>query len=130
MDPGPLDGAASYNSFLSQQPTPIPLADVASYCAFAIGDYDGDGTPDLFVLAAKTASGKMEVNILDSDGGYQDWLLQHAPTPIPSILIAQAGYEMSWIVSDADGDPDIFALFPAAKSGALMLNVLSGAQVS
>jgi hypothetical protein len=99
--------SAPYGSFLLQTPIGITAADASNF-AWAVGDYNRDGKPDLFaVKVKKTASGMAEVHILDGASYYQGFSL-HASIPItgtdaPNFAWAVGGY-------NRDGMPDLFAI--------------------
>src|SRR6185503_1060790 len=76
-----LDGASSYQSFLLHAGTPITAADAANF-RWAVGDFNGDGVPDLFgIKTTNTGTGRVEVHVLDGATGYQSFLL-HAGSGI------------------------------------------------
>ena len=63
-----LDGDNRYQNFLLQTGTPITAADGAANFRWGAGDYDEDGTPDLFGIKVKrTGTGKVEVHVLSGD---------------------------------------------------------------
>jgi hypothetical protein len=108
--------------------TPITQADAANY-AFAVGDYNGDGPPDLYcVKRSGTASGLLEIRILSGASGYQSFLLE---TVLPNTLFApNEGVKFDFAVGDydRDGRPDLYCLKHAdAETRLLEVHILSGA---
>jgi hypothetical protein len=76
-----LDGASNYQGFVLRMPTPITQADAANFL-FALGDFNGDGIPDLYcVKRSNTGTGKLEVHVLNGATNYQTFLVQTG-TPI------------------------------------------------
>ncbi len=61
-----LSGANKYQSFLLQTGTSITQSDAAVNFAFAAGNYNRDGIPDLYCLKrTNTGTGTLEVHVLD-----------------------------------------------------------------
>ena len=72
-----LNGADNYQSFLLQTGTPIAQSGVATNFAFAVGDYNRDGIPDLYCLKhSNTDTDSLEVYILNGADNYQSFPLQ------------------------------------------------------
>jgi hypothetical protein len=72
-----LDGSSNYQNFLLQTGTPIGEADAAANFVFAVGDYNGDGVPDLFCLKrTSTGTGTLEVHVLDGSSSFQSFTFQ------------------------------------------------------
>jgi kumamolisin len=124
-----LNGADGYRSYLAHLPTAIAQQDaLLSYCAFALGDYNGDGHVDLYCLRVFSFFEHMEVHILSGASGYQSYLLK-ALTPIPTIE-ARKQYT-AFLLSDYNGDGrlDLWALKSGATaSGMLEVDVLDGSK--
>jgi FG-GAP-like repeat len=121
-----LNGADNYQSYLAHIPTAITQQEaLLSYCAFALGDYNGDGHVDLYCLRSRSWFGYMEVHILSGASNYQDYLLQ-ALTPIAAE--ASKNYA-AFLLGDYNGNgrPDLWALTSqATASGMLEVDILDG----
>ncbi len=70
-----LSAESGYQSFLLQTGTPQHETD--DKFAFAVADFAGTGSADLFVIKKnQTGSGSTEVSVLSAESGYQNFLLQ------------------------------------------------------
>jgi hypothetical protein len=122
-----LNGATNYQSFLLQIGTPIASADAAANFSFAVGDFNGDGIPDVFALKkTNTGTGRLEVHVLNGATNYQSFLLQIG-TPITS---ADAAANFSFAVGDfnRDGRADVYGFKTTnTGTGRLEVHVLNGA---
>ncbi len=119
-----MDGASGYQKSLAHIVTPLAEAPAGTY-QFLFGPYNGDGKPDLYVIAkANTGSGNTEVHVLSATSGYQTWLL-HTAIPLP-----QTGSNFEFRLGDYDGDgkSDLFVIIKSGTgSGDTEVHVLSGA---
>jgi len=69
-----LSGKSNFQTFLLQTGTILHETDENS--KFCLGDYNGDGNPDLFYIAKNnTGSKSTEIHILSGQSNYQSWLL-------------------------------------------------------
>jgi len=135
-DVGPLGRATclsewwleNWQAFLLQAGTPIGAEDAARNFTFAVGDYDGDGTPDVYCFKrTNTGSGTLEVHVLNGADDYQSFLVQTS-TPIG----AQDAANFIFAVGDYDGDgtPDVYCFKRTnTGSGTLEVHVLNGALI-
>ncbi len=118
-----LNGANNYQSFLMQTGSPILEQDALEhFVAYMLGDYNGDGRPDLFCLKAReTGTGRLELHILSGADNYQSFLLQTG-TPILAQDAAEhyVGYALGQV--NGDGRPDPFCL-KARETGTTRLEV-------
>jgi kumamolisin len=124
-----LGGADNYQSFLLHTGTPILEQDALEhFVAYMLGDYNGDGRPDLFCLKAReTGTGRLEVHVLSGADNYQRFLLQIG-TPIVEQDAAEhyVGYALGQV--NEDGRPDLFCLKASdTGTGRLEVHVLSAA---
>ena len=70
-----LSGASNFQSFLLQ--TGTALHETENNCKFCVGDFNGDGKPDLFYISKNnTGSHTTEVHILKGSNNYQSFLFQ------------------------------------------------------
>jgi peptidyl-Asp metalloendopeptidase len=115
-----LDGAANYSRFLSHAGTPVPHAPVAEW-AFATGDHDRDGVPDLYAIKRAGTSGQTEVHVLDGSTGFTQWST-HAVTPVPA-----SDESWDWTVDDYDGDgwDEVYGIKRDGASGSTEVHVLA-----
>jgi kumamolisin len=124
-----LSGADNYQTYLAHIPTAISQQEaILDYCAFALGDYNGDGHVDLYCLRIHSFLPGMEVHILSGASGYQSYLLK-ALTPIAA---DKAGKDYAaFLLADYNGDGrlDLWALqSKATASGMLEVDILDGRQ--
>lgn len=81
-----LDGANHFLSKLSQDVTPLPPLAADDKTSVLVGDADGDGHPDVFVIArGATASGMTEVTILSGADKFQT-VLRRGPTALGTTM--------------------------------------------
>jgi hypothetical protein len=102
------------------------LGDTARF-EFALGDYNGDGSSDLFAVKKfQTGTGKVEVHVLSAASNYQSWLL-NVGTALDQ-LSDPAMFEFAVGNYNNDGVPDLFAI-KKFQTGTrkLEVHVLSGA---
>jgi tellurite resistance-related uncharacterized protein len=122
-----LDGATNYQTFLLHIATPIGAADAATNMTFALGDFNGDGIPDLFAFKhSNTGTGMLEVHVLNGATNYQTFLL-NTGTPIGE---ADAAANFTFAVGDfnRDGIPDVFGFkHSGTGTGSMEVHVLNGA---
>jgi hypothetical protein len=111
---------SDYTSIAAQGMTPLGLS---SNYAFAVGNWDGDGKPDLFAFNRQGATAT-EVTILSGASGFQTTLLQ-AVTGLPK---TDQNWQFALGDWDRDGQPDLFAVqTTGAASGQVEIHILSGA---
>jgi hypothetical protein len=116
-----LDGATGYRSLLLTATTPLPALTGAG-SAFALGDHDRDGIPDLYaVRRTGTASHHTEVDVIDGSSGYRT-RTAHIATPLPWT-------DTTWdfAVDDWDGDgwTELWAIKRNGGSGRTEVHVLA-----
>ncbi len=123
-----LDGSSNYQARLSDVGTPISQADAPNF-VFAVGDFNRDGTPDLYAIKVRnTGSGTVEIHVLDGASNYQSFLL-HTAT---SITEADAP-NLTFSVGDfnRDGVPDVYAIkVRNTGTGNLEVHILNGVLLS
>ena len=120
-----LNGADNYQSYLLATATLLGYTDGPAW-AFSIGDYNGDGKPDLYAIA-KTggSSGKTDLYVLNGADNYQSYLLATA-----TLLGYTDGPAWAFSIDDYNGDgkPDLYAIAKTGgSSGKTDLYVLNGA---
>lgn len=104
-----LDGSSNYSTFLGHYSTSLPSVPGGLAWTFDVGDYNNDGTPDLYAFKKVGGdSGKTELHIYSGADGFQT-ALAHIALPM-----APTGGDDAWEfhVADIDGDgvPDIVAV--------------------
>lgn len=106
-----LDGGNSFESFLYEHGTAISQTDGATkYSAWVVADYQHNDWYDLFgIKVRQTATGKVEVAILNGHNALESFLLQAA---IPIAADDGANNFAGWAAADynRDGIPDLFAI--------------------
>lgn len=110
-----LSAASGYQSFLLHVATAQPQLPVGASVDVALGSYNRDGQQDLYVIPwANTGSAKVEVHVLTAASTYQAFAV-HVATALPTSSIA-AG-EWQFLVGDAPGQGDLFAVHAAGSTG-------------
>lgn len=76
-----LSRASGYQGFLVHMATPLGTTSDNRF-AFALGDHDADGVPDVYAVAMNgTASGRTEVHVLSGATNFSQWI-EHAVTAL------------------------------------------------
>jgi hypothetical protein len=74
-----LTRVSGYQSFSIHTATPLAYTS-DSQLAFALGDHDNDGIPDIYGIAMNnTGTGQTEVHVLSGASSYNNWI-EHTPT--------------------------------------------------
>lgn len=119
-----LNGANNFQSFLAHIGTALHATGNGYEWAFELGDYNRDGSLDVFVIAKSGGSGTTELHILDGATRFQSFLLHRAtalhPTP------ADNSWEFKLGDYNLDGSLDVYAISKQGGSGTTELHVLSG----
>ena len=120
-----LNGADNYQSYLLATATLLGYTDGPAW-VFNIGDYNGDGKPDLYAIA-KTGggSGKTDLYVLNGADNYQSYLLATA-----TLLGYTDGPTWAFSIGDYNGDgkPDLYAIAKTGGgSGKTDVYILNGA---
>ena len=117
--------ASNYKTLILTASTGLGPTGSNGAWAFGMGDYNGDGTLDLYAIKKPGASGRTEVYVLNGVGGYTSVLLQKATA------LAATGIDQRWIfrVGDynRDGKLDLYAIDRKGASGKTEIHVLNGA---
>ncbi|KAF2868379.1 heterokaryon incompatibility protein-domain-containing protein, partial [Massariosphaeria phaeospora] len=72
-----VSGASHYSNFSLQIATPLKYQSLAAQYDFALSDWNGDGTSDLFMIKKNnTGTNSTEVHILSGASDFQDTMLQ------------------------------------------------------
>jgi hypothetical protein len=85
-----LNGANKFQSYVFQKATALAKTGTKNDWDFALGDYNEDGTVDLYVIKKAGSSGKTEVHVLNGAGYFQTYLLHRA------IPLAATGTNGGW----------------------------------
>lgn len=119
-----LSGASNYQTPLLQRATQVSGLAIGNEWALDVGDFNGDGTPDLFLIGKNGGGGRTEAHILDGATQYQSYLRNIATA------LGSTGTDNRWDFKigdyDRDGIPDIYALDKGSTSGRTDVHVLSG----
>lgn len=121
-----LDGASGFKAFSLHTATPLSASGSDETYVFALGDWDRDGAPDLFIFQrAGTGTASTEVHVLSGASNFQTWLLHTGTALSPT----GGGSNWKFLVGDynRDGRPDVYALSKNGGSGSTEVHVLSGA---
>ncbi len=120
-----LDGATNFQTFLLHAPTALHETGTDGAWSFTVGDFDGDGHPDLFAIyrLAHGTDVNTDVHVLNGANNFQSFLL-HARSPLEAVGDTD-GWEFRAADYDADGRADLFCLKKhGTASGNTELHVL------
>jgi hypothetical protein len=117
-----LSGKSNFSDFILQTGTALPETD--DTFAFAMGDWNGDGTPDLFaVKKSGTGSNTTEIHILGGKSNFGSYLLQTG-TALPE---TDSTFDFAVTDWNGDGKPDVVAVKKSrTASNSTEVHVLSG----
>lgn len=123
-----LNGATSFQTFLLHAASALGVTSGGDRWMFKVGNYDGDGIPDLFAIDRTGASGRTDVHVLTGASSYTQFAAN-----IRTALGA-TGTDSSWDFAmgdlDRDGRSDLFAIAKLGQgSGRTEVHVLSGASI-
>ncbi len=120
-----LNGANGFQNFLLQTATVLHSTGTNAAWQFDLGDYNRDGTLDLYAINRLGGSGKTEVHVMNGAGNFQTFIGQHAS------VLGQTGSDGSWIFKvgdyNNDGAPDVYGIFRMGGSNTTEVHVLNGA---
>ena|GEM_PF-2054952 len=113
-----LDGANNYQSFLLHVGTILNQTD--ENWTFRVGDYDLDGTLDLYAIAKKGAYNTTEIHVISGAGNFQNFLL-HVGT-----ALHQTDEDWDFDLADYDGDGrlDLYGIAKKGGSNSTEIHVL------
>lgn len=118
-----LNGADGFQTFLLHAATALHTTGTDLSWGFEVGDYNRDGTQDVYALKRNGTNG-FEVHILSGASNFSTWLL-HAATPL-GFTGAANDAEFRLGDYDRDGIPDVYMIWKTAPSGT-ELHVIGGA---
>ena len=118
-----LSGASNFQEFILQTGTALHETDQTF--DFAVGDWDGDGRPDLIAIKkSNTGSHSTEVHILSGASNFQEFILQ------TGTALHETDQTFDFAVGDwdRDGRPDLIAIKKSnTGSHSTEVHILSGA---
>ena len=100
-----LSGKSNYKKWLLQTKTPHPEVDEKT--TFLLGDYNRDGTLDLYCVQKRgNPSGKIYLNILKGSSKYTEWIMNVAT------CVNEVGNNVDFDIGDFVGDnmPDLYCI--------------------
>ncbi len=119
-----LNGADGFKTFISQKATALENTGSNNAWEFELGDYNGDGKLDVYVIKKVASSGATELHVLNGANGYQSFLA-HIATGL-----GQAGDSNAWNFKvgdyNRDGILDLYCIKRVGQSGTTELHVLDG----
>lgn len=120
-----LNGQTNFTLAPESISTALPPSGRDYAWEFDLGDYNRDGTLDLYIIAKNGASGTTEVHVLDGARAYGAYLRNS------TTLLARTGNEGRWVFKmgdfNRDGTPDLYAIDRMGASGKTDVHVLNGA---
>lgn len=100
-----LSGASNYGQFLTNTGTALEVTD-KTY-EFALGDYDRDGKPDLYVMKkSNTGTNTTEIHILSGASNYAQFIQNTGS----GLELTNENFTFDIGDYNADGKPDIYAI--------------------
>jgi hypothetical protein len=123
-----LSGDDRYRAFRVHSSTPLRETSSDHSFEFLRGDFNGDGSEDLYVIQKTgTGSGHTEVHVLNGADLFHSCLMAFRPTPL-----LETGSDSTWVFQLADFNRDrILDLYAIEKLGAASgyteVHVLNGA---
>jgi hypothetical protein len=118
-----LDAAGEFTDFLLHAATALHPTEGELF-DFGVGDFDGDGRDDVYMILRRGTSGATEVHVLDAASDFSTFLV-HAATA----LHATEGELFDFAVGDYDGNgrDDLYAIVREGGSGTTEVHVLDAA---
>ena len=119
-----LDGSNQFKTYLLHSATTLHQTGSTPGWKFAVGDFNRDGHPDIYVIKRNTASGFAEIHVLDGATAFKTYLLhQGMPFRAPG-----TSNDWEFKVGDYNRD-DILDLYAIKKqgSGKTELHIVDGA---
>lgn len=120
-----LGGADYLGRFIQNVATALHSTGTDLSWRFQLGDYNRDGTLDMFVFAKMGSSGTTELHVLNGANGYQSFLAQRAT------VLHRTGTDDAWVFKlgdyNRDGFLDVYAIARRGSSGRTEVHVMNGA---
>jgi GH25 family lysozyme M1 (1,4-beta-N-acetylmuramidase) len=122
-----LSGADGFQTWLLHTGSALGRTGSGAGWKFLVGDYDGDGVPDLYAVSkAATGTHSTEVHVLSGADHYGSWLL-HTGT-----ALQETGADHSWDFGladfNGDGKADLYAIAKMnTGTQSTEVHILSGA---
>jgi hypothetical protein len=119
-----LDGSNQFKTYLLHSATTLHQTGSTPGWKFAVGDFNRDGHPDIYVIKRNTASGFAEIHVLDGATAFKTYLLhQGMPFRAPG---TSNDWEFKVGDYDRDGILDLYAI-KKQGSGKTELHIDDGA---
>jgi peptidyl-Asp metalloendopeptidase len=119
-----LNGADNFKSYLLSVATGLYATGTDNSWEYELGDYNGDGTLDLYGILKTGSTGKTEVHILNGANNFQTYLLNTAT------VLYQTGNINIWNFKlgdfNRDGTMDIYAINKTGANNKTELFVMDG----
>lgn len=121
-----LNGANNFQSYLAVSTNMPGLTNSYLAAQFALGNYNADGIPDLYMIETAGESGQTALRIFNGATGYSSWATNMINTILP---ITGASRSNDFLVADYDGDsiPDLYQIKRCADSEKVEVHILGGA---
>jgi peptidyl-Asp metalloendopeptidase len=119
-----MNGATQFQTFLLRVGSALHETGSDNAWAFELGDWNKDGTPDLFAIKKQGLSNTTELYILNGATNYQSYLLATTTS------LHVTGTDMAWdfAVDDfnLDGTLDLYSIKKQGGSGRTEIHILDG----
>ena len=103
---------APFSRFLLQVPTALHEVEDTFSFSFELGDYNGDGTLDLYAIKRKGESQKVEVHVLDGGHNFSSFLIQ-----VPTVLSSEEMGKFKLGDYNKDGKLDLYYVKTKGEPG-------------
>jgi hypothetical protein len=82
-----LNGANSYQTFSFNGATILSSTGSDEKWNFKVGDYNGDGTPDIYAINRQGASGRTEISVMDGRLSFSAFLTQQVASILSAVPV-------------------------------------------